>query len=156
MEKEITGYDRLLDNARSILEKKSNEAIINGNKFKGYYGFSPEQYSKEDLILILNVLFNEAETLRITMLENEKNISKINEMKEKTNVYILQKDYQFPVKIGGILDTLEAGSKFKKDTYGYVHTSGVRFPTIFVENNPEWFLQESEQYTKSDLKLKTI
>lgn len=66
--------NRLLDNALSILEKKSNEAIARGNEFKGFLGFGVEEYSKDDLILLLNVMFNDVEILRKKNFEYEKNI----------------------------------------------------------------------------------
>ena len=67
--------------------------------------------------------------------------------KSEQTVFILQKNYQLPVKIGGILDTLESGAEFKKDAYGYIHSSGIRFPATFVENNLEWFLPKENKTT---------
>lgn len=40
------------------LKTASDRAIAKGNKFPGYLGTSPEDYSKDELILILNIIYD--------------------------------------------------------------------------------------------------
>jgi len=41
------------------LKKDSDEAVQLGNEFPGYMGVPPKSFSKQELIMLLNVLFNE-------------------------------------------------------------------------------------------------
>lgn len=50
--------------AREILKQKSDKAIQKGNKFNGFLGVGTEQYTKEDLVMILNILFDELQDAR--------------------------------------------------------------------------------------------
>ncbi len=47
-----------------ILKEQSDLAIQRGNKFEGFLGEPPESFSKEQLIMICNVLSDRIEELR--------------------------------------------------------------------------------------------
>ena len=43
---------------KDYLKEDSDKAIKNGNEFKGYLGVSSKDLSKEQLIMVCNVLFD--------------------------------------------------------------------------------------------------
>lgn len=49
----------MLKQTHEILQTRSEMAIDRGNKFPGYLGFNPEDYSKEQLIMMLNIIYDE-------------------------------------------------------------------------------------------------
>lgn len=48
------------------LTEKSNKAIANGNKFRGFLGEPPESFTKEQLIQICHLLTDEIEQQRVS------------------------------------------------------------------------------------------
>jgi hypothetical protein len=49
---------------QEILEEKSDLSIKRGNQFEGFLGHPPEYFTKEQLIMICNVLCDNIEELR--------------------------------------------------------------------------------------------
>jgi hypothetical protein len=40
------------------LKQDSEKAILNGNKWPGYLGAHPNQFNKEELIMVCNILYD--------------------------------------------------------------------------------------------------
>jgi len=57
-----------------ILKEESDKAIEKGNEFKGYIGVSPNDLTKEQLIMICNVLYDNIHELRHDILQLHKRL----------------------------------------------------------------------------------
>ena len=49
----------MLTIAIETLAEKSDQAVLDGNAFPGFMGYEAEDFSKECLIMLLNVLYND-------------------------------------------------------------------------------------------------
>lgn len=58
----------------TYLKEKSEEAIKRGNKFQGFLGKDIEYFSKEQLIMLLNILTDEKELIRYDLSETSKRL----------------------------------------------------------------------------------
>jgi len=57
-----------------ILKEESDKAIEKGNEFNGYIGVSPNDLTKEQLIMICNVLYDNIHELRHDILQLHKRL----------------------------------------------------------------------------------
>lgn len=51
--------------ASEVLKQESDAAIARGNSFEGFMGMAPEHFSKEELVMICNVLYDKVKELRM-------------------------------------------------------------------------------------------
>ena len=59
---------------KKILEEKSELAINRGNEFEGFMGTSTIDLSKEELIMVCNILYDEVQTVRFEANELRKRL----------------------------------------------------------------------------------
>jgi hypothetical protein len=67
--------NELLDYVNKCIVEKSQEAISRGNKFPGFLGFPPEHFSDESLIMLLNIVWDELQSERLTLNEYSKRLT---------------------------------------------------------------------------------
>jgi hypothetical protein len=67
---------KIIEDATLAIKENSNIAIIRGNKFPGYFGYSPNDFSKEELIMILNIVYDQLQDCRLSEYELLKNYFK--------------------------------------------------------------------------------
>lgn len=63
----------MLEFAKKMIKEKSDEAIKRGNTFPGYYSQNPDAFSKEELIMILNIFYDKSITAKNTIKNYCKN-----------------------------------------------------------------------------------
>jgi len=57
---------------REILKEESEKAVARGNKCNGFLGIPCEELTKEELIMLCNILHDNYQLIRITYLEYSK------------------------------------------------------------------------------------
>ena len=61
-------------NVSDLIKEKSDEAVERGNKFPGYLGKSVHSMSREDVEMLLNILWDELESTKYTLNEYAKRL----------------------------------------------------------------------------------
>lgn len=61
-------------NIKETIKEQSDLAIERGHSFKGYFGIDVNEFSKEELIMLLNISFDNIQELRYELKETEKRL----------------------------------------------------------------------------------